>query len=225
MLVNPGLTYNPHGVIPSGIEKVMSNDTFIVSKTNMKGIITDANPVFIKYSGYKYSEIIGSNHNLIRHPDMPKCAFFLLWTILKFGLNNNMGLKVFVLNMSKTGDHYWVHASITPDFDFKTKKPFGYHSERRAPNRKILDDLLSTYNALKKAEFDSSGNNPFNGMFNGANTLASVLGLEESINFLEILEITSKGLKLKENFSEVEFQKLNAFIEVYKKFVYNLQKS
>nr|WP_299239349.1 PAS domain S-box protein [Sulfurihydrogenibium sp.] len=63
---------------PKPIEKSVPSDKFIVSKTDTRGIITYANPVFIEISGYTEDELIGANHNIIRHPDMPRTVFKLL---------------------------------------------------------------------------------------------------------------------------------------------------
>jgi PAS domain S-box-containing protein len=67
------------GVTPSSSERLMRENDFIVSKTNPKGIITYGNPIFIEFSGYTEAELIGSQHNIIRHPDMPRAAFKLAW--------------------------------------------------------------------------------------------------------------------------------------------------
>ena len=85
-------------------------DTILVSKTDRKGIITYANPAFVAISGYSESELIGRNHNLVRHPDMPPEAFKDLWDTVHAGLTWT-GL---VKNRAKSGDYYWVRANVTP---------------------------------------------------------------------------------------------------------------
>ena len=59
-------------ITPTQVERLMREDDFIVSKTNPKGIITYGNPIFVEFSGYSEDELIGSQHNIIRHPDMPR---------------------------------------------------------------------------------------------------------------------------------------------------------
>jgi PAS domain S-box-containing protein len=70
---------------PKPIEKPVPSDKFIVSKTDTRGIITYANPVFIEISGYEEDELIGANHNIVRHPDMPRTIFKLLWDTIQKG--------------------------------------------------------------------------------------------------------------------------------------------
>lgn len=66
-------------ITPTDHELIMPDDGFISSKTNIKGILTYVNPLFIEYSGYKESELLGQQHNIVRHPDMPRVIFKLLW--------------------------------------------------------------------------------------------------------------------------------------------------
>ncbi|HHD82298.1 MAG TPA: PAS domain S-box protein [Campylobacterales bacterium] len=89
-----------------------SKKKFIVSKTDLKGKIIFTNKNFCEISGYNEAELVGTNHNLLRHPDMPKAVFFLVWQNLLAG-NKVTGL---VKNLAKTGQYYWVIA------DFEAKK-------------------------------------------------------------------------------------------------------
>lgn len=82
----------------------------ILSTTDLKGTLTYVNPDFVAISGFSEDELIGRNHNLVRHPDMPPAAFAHLWQSLKAG-RSWMGL---VKNRCKNGDHYWVSAYVTP---------------------------------------------------------------------------------------------------------------
>ena len=85
-------------------------DANILSTTNLKGAISYINPDFIRISGFDESELLGQNHNIVRHPDMPSAAFSELWQTLK-ARRSWMGL---VKNRCKNGDHYWVSAYVTP---------------------------------------------------------------------------------------------------------------
>lgn len=85
-------------------------DTILVSKTDRKGIVTYANPAFVAISGYSEQELLGKNHNLVRHPDMPPEAFKDLWDTVKAGRTWTGIVK----NRAKSGDHYWVRANVTP---------------------------------------------------------------------------------------------------------------
>jgi len=87
--------------------------TMIISKTDPQGIITDANEMFEKISGYKKEELIGKPHNIVRHPQMPKSFFKKMWDTLKKG-------KIFkgvVKNQKKDGGEYYVLANIVPITD------------------------------------------------------------------------------------------------------------
>jgi PAS domain S-box-containing protein len=70
-------------VTPSGVERTFGEDEIIVSKTDVKGRITYANQVFLRVAGYTERELLGQPHNIIRHPDMPRCVFKLLWDTLE----------------------------------------------------------------------------------------------------------------------------------------------
>ncbi|MDE1545688.1 methyl-accepting chemotaxis protein [Dechloromonas agitata] len=85
-------------------------DTYLVSRTDLKGIITYANDAFVDISGFSREELIGSSHNIVRHPDMPQAAFADLWATVKQGLP----WRGLVKNRCKNGDFYWVEAFVTP---------------------------------------------------------------------------------------------------------------
>ena len=85
-------------------------DTILVSKTDAKGIMTYVNPDFVKISGFAEEELLGRNHNMVRHPDMPPEAFADLWQTVKQG-DTWTGI---VKNRAKNGDYYWVKANVTP---------------------------------------------------------------------------------------------------------------
>ena len=124
---------------------------FIVSKTDLKGRITYANDLFIEISGYKEKELIGTPHNILRHPDMPKAIFKLLWERIQAGKE----IFAYVKNRTKQNKYYWVHAYITPITDTKTNTIIGYHSVRRAPSSKGLSVIEPLYDKMIKAEKES----------------------------------------------------------------------
>jgi PAS domain S-box-containing protein len=84
--------------------KTFREDEIIVSKTDLKGLITYANKTFLDISGFTEEELLGQPHNIIRHPDMPQCVFKLLWKTVAKGDE----IFAYVKNMCKNGDHYWV---------------------------------------------------------------------------------------------------------------------
>ncbi|HPV77190.1 MAG TPA: PAS domain-containing protein, partial [Gemmatimonadaceae bacterium] len=91
-------------VVPSGRERSFGEDEIIVSKTDLQGKITYANDVFIRVSGYEEDELLGAPHSIIRHPDMPRAVFKLLWDTLATGRE----VFAYVNNMARNGDNYWV---------------------------------------------------------------------------------------------------------------------
>ena len=95
------------------MELSFNENEIIVSKTDLKGRITYGNEVFIKLSGYEERELLGKPHNIVRHPQMPKCIFKLLWERIQSGEE----IFAYVVNQAKNGDHYWVFANVTTSFD------------------------------------------------------------------------------------------------------------
>ena len=83
---------------------------YLVSRTDLKGVITYANDAFVEISGFTREELIGKNHNMVRHPDMPEAAFKDLWATVKSGLP----WRGMVKNRCKNGDFYWAEAFVVP---------------------------------------------------------------------------------------------------------------
>ena len=137
---------------PTGRESAFAEDEIIVSKTDLKGRITYANDVFLRVSGYQAREIIGQPHSIIRHPDMPRCVFKLLWDTIEA----KGEIFAYVLNLAKNGDHYWVFAHVTPSFD-ASGIVTGYHSNRRKPDADKVQRISALYQTLLAQE-DSVAN-------------------------------------------------------------------
>ncbi len=132
---------------PTQHERVMREDDFIVSKTDLKGRITYCNRVFIEFSGYNSSELIGQQHNIVRHPDMPRGVFKFLWDTLE----QNKECFAFVKNMCKDGSFYWVFANVTPDLDAKGLV-VGYFSVRRKASAGAIALMTDLYKAMLEEE-------------------------------------------------------------------------
>lgn len=129
-------------------ERFFPDDAIIVSKTDAKGKIVYANRLFLDIAGYDESECLGQPHSLIRHPDMPRSIFALLWDTIGSGQE----IFAYVKNRTKNGDYYWVYAHVTPSFA-PDGSLAGYHSSRRVPNRKVLSDvIIPLYGKLIKEE-------------------------------------------------------------------------
>ncbi len=138
-------------ITPTGVERTFHPDEIIVSKTDTKGIITYANKLFLSIADYTEEEVLGQPHNMIRHPDMPRCIFELLWQYISQGKE----IFAYVVNLAKNGDHYWVYAHVTPNFD-DNKNIIGYHSSRRVPNPSIMPIIKELYADLLKIEKGNS---------------------------------------------------------------------
>ena len=134
-------------VSPSGIERVLKNEDFIVSKTDLKGRITYGNRAFADYAGYSEAEFLGQAHSLVRHPDMPRSVFKLLWSFIE----QENEVFAYVKNMAKDGSHYWVMANITPSYDVAGQL-VGYFSVRRRPNMKALPAVTALYKTMLALE-------------------------------------------------------------------------
>ena len=134
-------------VQPTRRERTFRQEDIIVSKTDLKGIITYANQTFVEISGYTEEELLGQPHNIIRHPDMPQCVFKLLWETIEKGNE----IFAYVKNMCKNGDYYWVFAHVTPTFN-STHRIIGYHSNRRVPERHQVELFEGVYAKLRAEE-------------------------------------------------------------------------
>jgi PAS domain S-box-containing protein len=132
---------------PTGVERFFAEDEIIVSKTDTRGRITYANEVFQTIAGYSEQELLGQPHSLVRHPDMPRSVFKLLWDTLEA----KQEIFAYVVNLAKNGDHYWVFAHVTPTFD-ASGTVTGYHSNRRRPDPAQIDKVKELYATLHAEE-------------------------------------------------------------------------
>ena len=98
----------------------------IFSKTDLRGIITHASKAFCEISGYTKDELVGQPHNMVRHPDMPMETFMYLWSVIPTGETWSGDIK----NLKKDGSHYWVNATITPEYDYEGNH-IGYVAVRK----------------------------------------------------------------------------------------------
>lgn len=129
-------------------EILLNPDKIIISKTDPKGIITYINEYFCEVSGYSQSELIGANHNIIRHPDMPAIIFKMLWSTIRTGEN----FRALIKNLCKGGDYYWVLADIKPHIDPVSKSVEYYTGYRRAVNESASKSISKLYKLLKEKE-------------------------------------------------------------------------
>lgn len=134
-------------IVPTSREVQLDPHEHIVTKTDLTGRITYANRTFMRISNFAENQLLGVQHNIVRHPDMPRGVYHLLWETLKakrefFG---------YVKNLTADGDFYWVFANITPDRDLHDKV-VGYFSVRRPPAPRAIPVIRSLYRDMSAAE-------------------------------------------------------------------------
>ena len=128
----------------SGRERSFPAEQHLISATDTRGIITYCNDEFAEISGFTREELVGSPHNLVRHPDMPPAVFAHMWDYLKSG-RSWMGI---VKNRCKNGDHYWVSAYVTPIQE--SGRVVGYESVRSKPNSEQVRRAEALYARLNQ---------------------------------------------------------------------------
>ncbi len=157
-------------IAPTNTEIFFEEDDIIVSKTDLKGRITYANQTFCRIAGYSEAELLGQPHSIIRHPDMPRAVFKLLWDTLFEGRE----IFAYVKNMARSGDFYWVFAHVTPSYD-DNRNVTGFHSSRRSPDRNIVQNtIIPLYSEILREEKRHQ---------NGQKELAA--GFDFVVNFLK----------------------------------------
>lgn len=142
----------PKRVHPTGVERTFNPGEFIVTKTDTKGRITYANDVFLRLSAFTLDEVIGQPHNIVRHPDVPRGVYKLLWDSITHGHE----VFAYVNNLASDGANYWVFAHITPNFDHDGRIT-GYHSNRRPPSPKEISAVKPLYQKMMDIERTAGG--------------------------------------------------------------------
>jgi PAS domain S-box-containing protein len=134
--------------VPTNKEIELSSKRYIVSKTDPKGIIEYGNDYFVEISGYTEAELIGQPHSIIRHPDMPKIVFKMMWDRINQGKN----IMAVVKNLSKSGDHYWVVTEFEPKIDPITNEIISHTAFRKAAPRAAIKAIEPIYAKLVQLE-------------------------------------------------------------------------
>ena len=124
-----------------------SKKKFIVSKTDIKGNIIFINKNFSEVSGYNEAELIGLPHNILRHPDMPKAIFFVVWQTLLSG----KPISGIVKNLAKDGRYYWVIADFEPKFD-SNGDIVSLTAFRRAVPEEVIETIEELYHTMLSIE-------------------------------------------------------------------------
>ena len=167
-------------------ELTFNTDEVIVSKTDLSGRIIYANDVFCRMAQATTGEVIGKPHSLIRHPDMPRIIFKVLWDTLQ----QEKEIFAYVKNRSMTGRYYWVLAHVTQSYD-QNHKLNGYHSNRRCPDRHRVEEISKLYQTLLDEE--GKHENPDAGMKASASLLTRILD-EAGQSYPEFVWSTMRSL-------------------------------
>jgi methyl-accepting chemotaxis protein len=128
----------------TNVEYALNDRDNILSKTDLKGVITLANEDFVRVSGYAEAELVGSPHNIVRHPDMPPELFEDLWRAMK----ERRPWSGIIKNRRKNGDYYWTFANITPNFE--NDQLVGYISVRRPVSREQIQKIEAAYKLIRE---------------------------------------------------------------------------
>lgn len=134
-------------ITPTQQEVRLGDGEMIVSKTDLTGRITYANRTFMRISNFAERDLLGVQHNIVRHPDMPRGVYRFMWETLKSG-QEFFGL---VKNMTSEGHYYWVFANVTPDLD-ASGRAVGYFSVRRPPPPDAVRAAIPVYEAMLRLE-------------------------------------------------------------------------
>ena len=126
---------------PTQHEVKLNPHKYIVSKTDARGKIIYANDYFSEVCGYTVNELVGSPHNIIRHPDMPRGVFYLLWHYIQQGRN----ISAVVKNMTKNGDYYWVVTDFEIRRNSVTHEITQYVAFRHAVPKKVIEEIEPLY--------------------------------------------------------------------------------
>ncbi|MDX1736995.1 MAG: PAS domain-containing protein [Alphaproteobacteria bacterium] len=164
----------------TGVERSFPTSEIIVSKTDLTGKLVYGNNTFYDLAGMTEKECLNQQHNIVRHPHMPRSVFDLLWETIKGGEE----IFSYVVNRSKNGDHYWVFAHVTPSVN-TSGTIIGYHSNRRAPNKTVVNEKIQPlYKELIALE--SNAASPKQGILAGRNRIRQILD-ETKMDFNELM--------------------------------------
>ncbi|NPA52476.1 MAG: PAS domain-containing protein [Aquificae bacterium] len=197
-------------IIPQNIESPFEKDEMFFSTTNPKGKILSGNQIFIRTSKYKEEEIINQPHNIVRHPDMPKIIFKLLWDYIQAG----KPIVAYVKNMAKDGSYYWVLATVLPIFD-EEGNILKYLSIRIKPETEYFKIAKKLYKKLKEIEEIDGIEASYEYLIKELNKL----GFKDYDAFMK--KILESELKLKEEVLNTNLEEKSQFSQKMKE-IYNI---
>lgn len=153
---------------PLDIENTFSDDEIIVTKTDLKGRITYVNDIYCKVAEMTEEDAMGQPHSIIRHPDMPRSVFYLLWQTIEA----KQEIFAYVKNLAKSGHYYWVFAHVSPSLD-DNGNIIGYHSSRRSAPKHQIAAVEPIYKQV--LELENSFSNRKEGMMAGFKAIVDLL--------------------------------------------------
>lgn len=133
---------------PIDNEIKLSQEQYIVSRTDSIGVIEYGNDYFYKICGYTDAELHGQPHNIIRHPDMPRILFKMMWERISKGED----IRAIVKNLAKDGSYYWVVTEFEPKIDPVTGKTLSHTAFRRHVPQKVINAITPIYKKLLEIE-------------------------------------------------------------------------
>lgn len=136
---------NRANFVASSEEALFDVSELFFSRTDARGVIACGNEVFRRVSGYTWDELINAPHKIIRHPDMPKGVFHILWDRIQRGIPTG----AYVKNRAKDGRYYWVFAVVSP-------VEGGYLSVRLKPTSDTLKDVVDLYSEALAVETEKN---------------------------------------------------------------------
>jgi len=142
----------------TGRERSFDQSQRLISATDASGKILYCNDEFEAVSGFTRAELIGSPHNIVRHPEMPPAVYEHMWQCLKAG-KCWMGI---VKNRCKNGDHYWVEAYVTPINE--SGRLVGYESVRTKPSLERVDRASALYRSINEGKLSSPNADHFSSL-------------------------------------------------------------
>ncbi len=167
-------------------ESFFNIDELFFSRTDTRGVILSGNSVFQRVSEYAWGELLHKAHNVIRHPDMPRGVFYVLWDNLKKG----KPIAAYVKNRSKNGKFYWVYALVLPIDDY-------FLSIRIKPTSPIFKTIESEYKKILDCERNQKIN-PHESSLKILEDLNNIgfFDYESFMTHALITEMTSRKIKL-----------------------------
>ena len=133
----------------TGQERQVKSSEIISTRTDPQGLIVFANSVFLAVTGYASDEVQGKPHNIVRHPDVPRVIYSVLWQTLRDG-ETFFGVTK---NRTKGGDHYWTLGYFHPDMKAGGNEIIGYRSTRKGfHDGKLKQRFDELFSEVRQAE-------------------------------------------------------------------------